>query len=158
VDLRYWDSNCFLGWLLEEADKADECRAVLEEAKAGRIVLVTSALTLAEVVKLGKGKDPIPAGDATKIRDFFKQEYVEVRNLDRFVAEDARNLVWDKAGLHPKDTVHLATALRLRLRLFNTFDDDLLKLSGTLGVPPMVIRRPSLPQEKLPLEDASGTP
>jgi len=48
----YWDSDCFLGWLKAESDKEELCGGILEEAEAGRILLVTSALTIAEVTNL----------------------------------------------------------------------------------------------------------
>jgi len=53
----------------------------------------------------------------------------------------------------PKDAIHLATALRQDVQLdqFDTFDDGLIKLSGSLGDPPLTIGRPSLPP-KLPFE------
>ena len=76
-----------------------------------------------------------------------------VREVDRFIAEDARELVWNK-NVEPKDAIHLATALRQDVMLdqFGTFDKDLIKLSGALGDPPLTIGRPSLPA-KLPFEE-----
>jgi len=58
-DHRYWDSDCFLGWLQAEADKERECQDVLEAAKDGRVRIVTSALTIAEVLMV-KGKSLFP--------------------------------------------------------------------------------------------------
>ncbi len=55
VDRRYWDSDAFLGWLLNEQDKAPKCEGVLKAAEAGQLQIVTSALTLTEVIRL-KGK------------------------------------------------------------------------------------------------------
>ena len=52
IDRRYWDSDCFLAWLQSEEGKADACREVLEAADEGKILLITSALTLAEVLYL----------------------------------------------------------------------------------------------------------
>jgi hypothetical protein len=49
MDYRYWDSVTFLGWLSAEPDKAPDCKPILEAAEAGKVVLVTSALTIAEV-------------------------------------------------------------------------------------------------------------
>lgn len=40
---RYWDSNAFLGWLAEEAEKVEECRAVIRAAEEGKTIIVTSA-------------------------------------------------------------------------------------------------------------------
>ena len=60
--------------------------------------------------------------------------------------------MWNK-NVKPKDAIHLATALRQDVQLdqFDTFDEGLLKLSGSLGDPPLTIGRPSLPP-KLPFE------
>jgi predicted nucleic acid-binding protein len=67
-----------------------------------------------------------------------------VRDVDRFIAEDARELIWSR-NILPKDAVHLATALSLRLSQFDTFDHGLQKLSGKLGNPPLTIGPPNLP-------------
>ena len=50
MDYRYWDSVTFLGWLGDEVDKVPSCRPVLEAAEGGTVVLVTSALTITEVL------------------------------------------------------------------------------------------------------------
>jgi len=148
VELRYWDSDCFLGWLKEEPDKVNDCREVLEEAEAGRILLVTSALTLVEVIKLRKGL-PIKREHSVLIKEFFQREYISVRNVDRFVAEKARELVWDYPSLNPKDSIHVATALHYTIPLLNTFDEGLIELDGRIEVPSLRIERPSITQPKL---------
>lgn len=151
MDYRYWDSNAFLGWLAGETDKVPYCRPVLEAAQTGNLMIVTSALTIAEVLWL-KGQQKIAPSQAKKIEDFFRHRWIVVREVDRFIAEDARQLVWDK-NVKPKDAIHLATALRQDVVLdqFDTFDHGLIKLSRALGDPPLVIGYPSLPP-KLPFE------
>jgi predicted nucleic acid-binding protein len=57
VNLRYWDSNCFLAWLQEEGDRVRGCGMVIDAAERGKVRIVTSALTLAEVLWL-RGKPP----------------------------------------------------------------------------------------------------
>lgn len=150
MDYRYWDSVTFLGWLSGEPDKAPYCKPVLEAAEAGTVILVTSALTIAEVLKL-KGHAKIPASDAKKIEAFFRHSWIIIREVDRFIAEDARELIWNK-NIDPKDAIHVATALRKDVTLdqFDTFDNGLIKFSGTLGDPPLTIGKPNLPA-KLPL-------
>jgi predicted nucleic acid-binding protein len=156
MDYRYWDAVTFLGWLSEEPDKVPECRPVLEAAEAGNIAIVTSALTIAEVLWL-KGHRKVDASHARKIEAFFRHSWIIVREVDRFVAEDARELVWNK-NVKPKDAIHLATALRQDVSFdqFDTFDRDLIKLSGSLGEPPLTIGRPNLPA-KLPFEKDENT-
>ncbi len=114
--------------------------------------IVTSALTIAEVLWL-KGHKKVDASHARKIEAFFRHSWIVVREVDRFVAEDARELVWNK-NVKPKDAIHLATALRQDVTLdqFDTFDGDLIKLSGALGNPPLTIGRPNLPA-RLPFEE-----
>ena len=151
MDYRYWDSNAFLGWLAEEPDKAPRCKPVLEAAESGGLMLVTSALTIAEVLWL-KGGQKLPPSRAKQIEAFFRNRWIVVRDVDRFIAEDARQLVWDK-NVKPKDAIHLATALRQDVVIdqLDTFDGGLIKLSAQLGNPPLVIGYPNLP-EKLPFE------
>jgi predicted nucleic acid-binding protein len=141
--LRYWDSCTFLGWLAEEPDKVDDCQSVIRHAEAGNVRIVTSSLTLTEVIKL-KGKPPLAAVAEPKIKAFFKHEWIVVVQLDRFIAEAARQLVWEH-GLDPKDCVHVATALRTRVNRMDTFDEALIKRSGQIGN--LVIGRPDMPQQ-----------
>ena len=152
MDYRYWDAVTFLGWLSEEPDKVPDCKPVLESAEAGNITLVTSALTIVEVIWL-KGYKKVDSIHAKKIEAFFRRSWIVVREVDRFIAEDARELVWNK-NVKPKDAIHLATALRQDVVFdqFDTFDKDLIKLSGALGNPPLTIGRPNLPG-KLPFEE-----
>jgi len=144
-DRRYWDSNCFLGWLQSEPDKAEQCKSVLEEADKGNVLIVTSALTLAEVIKL-RGQEPILADRQRAIVEFFKSDFIAVVNVTRFIAERARELVWIN-GIDPKDAIHVATALDVKLLLFNTFDEGLLAKSKTVGDPPLRIEKPSFPNQ-----------
>lgn len=156
MDYRYWDSNAFLGWLAEESDKVPHCRPVLEAAESGGLMIITSALTIAEVLWL-KGEQKLPPSRAKQIEAFFRNRWIVVREVDRFIAEDARQLVWDK-NIKPKDAIHLATALRQDVVIdhFDTFDSGLIKLSGTLGDPPLLIGYPNLPA-KLPFEAPETT-
>jgi predicted nucleic acid-binding protein len=140
---RYWDSTVFLAWLLAEKDRTVDCRSVIDAAQRGKVLIVTSVLTLTEVIKL-KGHPPLARDQQRVIDEFFQRSYIVPRGLDRFTAYEARELIW-KHGLHPKDSVHVATAIHNRIRIFETHDGELLKLTGTLAVPggaPMTIRLP----------------
>ncbi|MGH8673829.1 MAG: type II toxin-antitoxin system VapC family toxin [Burkholderiales bacterium] len=143
ADRRYWDSNAFLGWLSNEKDKAEDCGAVIDAAMEGRLEIVTSALSLTEVIRK-KGAKRIPKDDERKIREFFEWPWIVVRTVDRFVAERARELIWEH-DLKSADAVHLATALLLKLSIMDTYDVELIALDGKLGNPPLRIGHPSLP-------------
>ena len=144
---RYWDSDCFLGWLQAEKDKEADCREVLQAAEEGNVLIVTSALTIAEVLYL-KGTPKIPRGKRQQVEAFFRSEYILVTNITRRIAESARELVWDN-GIKPKDALHIATAIDAKLGLFNTFDKKLHGKSGQLGDPRLIIVAPSYNQPKL---------
>src|SRR4051794_35376668 len=111
MKLRYWDADAFIGWLAGEEGKVDECQAALRAGEAGKTLLVTSALTLTEVLWL-KRKPRLPAEAAEKVQLFFAHEYIVIHDLDRRIAEKAQGLVWNN-GIKPKDAVHVATAIDL---------------------------------------------
>lgn len=141
---RYWDSCCFLGVLNKEADKLAACRAVLREAKNGTLRIVTSALTLTEVLR-PKGTTVIPKEKAEEIHRFFQHEWIVVYNLDRALAERARDVVWNYSVDH-KDSIHVATAIDANVDQFDTYDGALIALSGKIGDPALTIGQPNLPE------------
>ncbi len=141
---RYWDANCFLGWFNNEPDKADKCKGTLEKAQNGELIIITSALTLTEVIKI-KNKPVIKPEKEDIIRNFFKQEYIVIRNVDRKVGEYARNLIWKYEFLNPKDSIHVATAILFKIQTLNTFDTDLIKLDNKIENPSLHICEPDIP-------------
>lgn len=121
--------------------RVDGCQVVLDSAEAGRIELVISALTIAEVLLL-RNQRAIPKERAQLVRDFFRRNYFVVVDVDRFIAERAQDLVWDY-GIKPKDAVHVATALDQRVPILDTYDEWLLGKSLAVGgTPPLVICKP----------------
>ena len=106
--------------------------------------ILTSALTIPEVLWI-KGQDRTSADSAAKVEAFFRHEWIVIRELDRFIAEDARALVW-RHNVKPKDAVHLATALKrdVPIEQLDTFDVPLSRFSAKLGEPPLIIGRPNM--------------
>lgn len=127
---RYWDSDCFLGWFNAESDKVSRCKGTVEKAHRGEVELVVSAITLVEVIRL-KGKLRLKQSSEKKIKEFFENDFILLVNVDRFIAESARQLIWEN-NLHSKDSIHVATALYKNVSILNTFDGNLLKLDGQL--------------------------
>lgn len=139
---RYWDSGCFMAVFNKEIGRHEECQSVLYAAERGEFRIITSALTLTEVIKI-KGKH-ISADAEDRVCAFFEHEWIIVRDVDRFIAEQARAFIW-KHKLQPYDAIHLATAYRMKLQHLDTYDRvDLGKLDGLLGSPPMKIGEPPL--------------
>lgn len=149
IERVYWDSDCFLGFLQEELDKVADCEQVLQAAQDGTLQIVTSTLTIAEVLRVKK-KQPIQKDKRDEVVNFFKNPYIIARNVTRKTAELARDMVWDH-GIAPKDAIHVATAIEAGLLRLHTFDQDLLNKSGKVGNPLLIIEKPSVAQPKLRL-------
>ena len=147
LERRYWDSNCFLGWLQAEDGKIEPCRQVLNVAAKGELEIITSALTLAEVLHI-RGRAPIPADRRQQVVAFFKHSYIVIMSITRRIAEDSRDLVWDH-GIEPKDALHVATAISAKADVFNTFDQPLIGKSLKIGNPGLLIEIPKVAQGDL---------
>jgi predicted nucleic acid-binding protein len=145
AELIYWDSDAFLGWLQEEPGKVEKCEGTLQRAKAGEVLIVTSTLTITEVLWM-RGGPKVSRDKADKLRRFFRRSYIRVRNVTRSIAESAQDLVWDN-GIRPKDAIHVATALDAGTPVLETFDDGLIGKSQTVGDPPLTIRTPQPPRQ-----------
>lgn len=124
-DRLYWDSNAFLAWLQNEPGREAACRDTLEAAQRGDFLIVTSALTIAEVLWL-KGSPRLEEDKAELLNRFFRRSFLRVVNLDRKIAQQAQRLVW-KRGIRPKDSVHVATALQYECPVLETFDQPLIQ-------------------------------
>ena len=144
LERRYWDSDCFLGWLQAEDGKKEPCGQVLTLAAKGEIEIITSALTIAEVLHL-RGRQPIPADKRQQVIAFFKRSYIITMSVTRRLAEESREFVWDH-GIDPKDALHVAAALSAKVDVFNTFDKPLISKSLKIGNPKLLIETPKVKQ------------
>lgn len=111
---------------------------MISAAERGEIQIVTSAVALTEVIKLHKGLPiQIPKQHEDRIVAFFQQDYIIVVQVTRFIAEDARSLIWQFPSLKAKDALHAATALYAQsqsgggrvLDELHTFDRDFCLLT-----------------------------
>src|SRR4051812_27064633 len=95
-----WDSCAWIARIHKEKirdesgrvieDRETMCKAVLHAAEAGVIEIVASTLCLVEVSKDPAIKAP---EDEDDIAAYFENPYVLQANMDRFVAERARELM-----------------------------------------------------------------
>lgn len=145
AELIYWDSDAFLGWLQNEPGKAELCDGTIKRAEAGEVLIITSALTITEVLWL-RGGPKVTRDKADILHRFFRRSFIRVRNVTRAVAESAQGLVWDH-NIKPKDALHVATALDAKALVLETFDDGLIGKSGTVGEPPLMVRKPIPPAQ-----------
>jgi predicted nucleic acid-binding protein len=143
----YWDSCVIIDWLENtHPERIALIEPVVRAARDGHVLIVTSAWSMTEVVRL-KG-EPLTDIDEQLIVEFFKEPYIELRTVDRTIATIARQICRQKLesgkGLKPPDAVHVATAVHLHIDTFHTFDVDTLQpFSCKYGTPPVEIGPPS---------------
>lgn len=155
MEYRYWDSNCFLCWLKKESGY-EKCKGVIYKAEQGEIQIITSAFTIAEVIYL-KPNEKIDRKRSDEICRFFEHEYIIPVNVERGVAELARNLLWDYQALRPEDAIHVASAIKAKVPILDTFDTYLIGLSGIIGNPPLIIGEPNIQyQEEIEFEELNN--
>jgi predicted nucleic acid-binding protein len=151
---RYWDSATFIGLLRPEPDKFPQTDAVVQACLRGQCRIVTSTLTFAEVHKLKRGPG-IDRGQQEALRNFFQHPFIVPYELDRAVADLARELIWSH-NVTSWDAVHVATAIRARARklveCFDTFDQALRNLTGRFADSDFILSQPNLPPV-LPFSD-----
>jgi predicted nucleic acid-binding protein len=150
----YWDACVFLAFINGDAGRADTIQQLLDEAAAGAFELVTSTLSQVEVA-FGKAEQDGAAPDETTLTAieafWLPDSPVRLVEFHRLIATDARDLVraahFDGKRLTPLDAVHLASAQRVGASEFHTYDDRLLKFTGS---PSLTIREPWTPTPRLP--------
>lgn len=136
----YWDSCCFIA-ILNAEQYAPTCISILNEAKAGDIELVISALTMAETVRPRGAPSPLPKKHRTKVLDFFENDYIRLINFDREIARTSLDLCWEY-DLHARDALHLAAALAVDCDALETADEQFIKRVESYTGGKLLIRKP----------------
>jgi predicted nucleic acid-binding protein len=127
--LVYIETSMIIAFLKGEEGRVEESKAALFEAEKGHIRTMTSAFTIAEVVKVEGGT--IVEKSEKMIEDFFKQPWLRIVMVDRRVATKARRIARE-LSLKPADAIHVATALLYQAQYIYTYDDRILGLKATL--------------------------
>lgn len=151
----YWDTCIFMDWMKQDKPhRVPSIAQMVTGAESNQLLIVTSAWTLVELIRCDGGQI-ISASDEEKITRFLKNDYIEVRPLNRALAETATQIQRQSAarGMRmPKaDSVHISTALSVKdLHALYTFDEnDLVPHSGRWGEPPVKICLPPEPEKGL---------
>ncbi|AFY69565.1 hypothetical protein Pse7367_1271 [Thalassoporum mexicanum PCC 7367] len=157
LPLHYWDTCNFLTILKGDENGLQGCIDVLNEAEKGNLLIVTSSLTLASIIKIGSQKQPaLPESEESrKIELFFSHEYIVIRELERKTAELSRRIAWD-FGIKAFDAIHVATAIKSKVNYFETLDEGIIaKFQGQLNDPFIEVRKPqiSVKQTELSFDD-----
>lgn len=153
-----WDACTWIATIIQEKtplkgggveNRAILCNHVIDLATRKQVEIARSGLSLAEVCR----DDQVKREGGDVLADFFRNEYILIVPVDRYVGTLARELMQvGHPGLRPPDAVHLATAVIADAAEFHTFDSALLKLDGKILKPTggtLKIRKPPPPPPSL---------
>lgn len=136
----YWDACTWIAYIAQEksvdiGDGITEnrfamCVDILKRAQAGKLEIVTSAFTLAEVCKSPEVKD----SPLDNLPAFFERSYILTVPVDMAIGRRAQNMqASGLVNLKPPDAVHLASAQRASVSELHTFDIKILKLDDAIA-------------------------
>ena len=126
---RVWDSVVIIDFLDGKERANPHCPAIIEEAERGETEIIVSVFAQIEVVKIDSA---LTEEEERMIREFFGRPYILAAALDPFVAQTAREIIRASTAsanirsVKPKDAVHVATALRWEVPVFESYDDVLM--------------------------------
>lgn len=152
----YWDSCIYCAWLHEEEAYKEwlpAIKAIVQENKELKNIIVTSAITLLEVLNLSEQQKK-------RFHDSFYYGVNVLAEVERPIVDRAKlyrewqlNTRTNSKVLQTPDAIHLATATVYDVDEFHTFDDggkgngcSLLKLNGSIMGDKLKICRPYIMQ------------
>lgn len=144
----YWDACVFHAVFGMEKDRFEICERVDKAARDGNVHIYTSAVTFVECVWVKTVTDPtgklykLSPQHEERMQKYFGASFIKLILCDRPIAEAARALLWKYQSLHPKDAIHVASAVAQSVEIMHTYDDALLKLNGQIGAPALKICKP----------------
>lgn len=137
-----FDSCVLIDAIQKTPDRYDKIGPYVSEAEAGRLQIVISVLSLAEVCYLEERQAvgaPLQE-QVRQIEQWLNSSFIVARNVDRLIARRAARLREPGAfGLKTPDAIIVATALLYHVPQLLTFDAaKLLKLDGKVGGKPLL--------------------
>lgn len=131
LERRYFDSCIFVYIITDHQQFEPRCSAAIYAAEQGQFTLVTSMLTMIEVIKDQSGPHTPSPEIQQKITDFFEHDYVLMVQATRSIMVRARELCWKYGSMNLKgiDAVHLASAIYAGCTTLYTFDEKILRTS-----------------------------
>ena len=136
----YWDACAWIAYINQEKaialpdggteNRFNMCSEVLKIAQDGKLEIVTSAFTLAEVCKNPEIKD----SPLDHLPSFFEKSYILTVPVDMAIGRRAQEMqASGLINLKPPDAIHLASARRAAVSELHTFDGKILNLDGQIA-------------------------
>ncbi|MHC4498038.1 MAG: type II toxin-antitoxin system VapC family toxin [Planctomycetota bacterium] len=129
----YWDACVFLEVINASPDRLPALEGILDDCDNHKLEIYTSMLTIAEVAyaRAEKESRSLEAAVDDKINKLWEPgSPIKVVEVYQSIAYDAKELIRQglKQGwvLKPFDAVHLATAKRMGVSEFHTYDEKRL--------------------------------
>lgn len=131
----YWDANVFLSYINgSPAERLPVLDALLDSASAGEIEIVTSAISIAEVAfaRIEQTKRALDPDVEAAIDSLWSdRRTVKLADVHELIAREARTVMRSAVArgwsLKPLDAIHLASARRLGVAQFHTYDRQLVR-------------------------------
>lgn len=133
-----WETSCFSARFNEEPGRVDVCKSIIEAAKKGDVELYTSFITVCEWAKI---KNEYASEAEDTIAEFLRNPYIRLVAIDWSISRITRDLV-RRYDLDVRNAIHLATAIKLKVDVFHSYDTDLLNLNGKIPEVKVVICEP----------------
>lgn len=132
----FWDTNLFI-YLWERHGYALEMDALCEWIEPGKHTIVTSSLTLGEILV-----QPISLG-REETADQYRRGFtgLEIVPFDVKAADMFARLRAREPGLRPPDAIQLACAITGRCDVFLTNDDRLVGVEVSDGLKVLALKR-----------------
>jgi len=136
----YWDADVFLSVINATPDRMPVLNAVLDDLGNGKIEIYTSMLSIVEVAAARSEKDAkaLDPKINEKIDSLWRPPSpIKLVDIYPLLAYQARELMrhaipygW---ALQAADAIHLATAQRMNVDEYHTYEDKLVKFSQITG-------------------------
>ena len=126
-----WDANVLLALVNGEEPRVQHVRAFLDDAEKGQLEIVTSMLSVVDVAFAAeeKANGQLDLAIRNKIEALWQPTSPVSRVEFHFgIAQDARELIRTAMAkqwsLKAADAVHLATAARMNVTVFHTYEKE----------------------------------
>jgi predicted nucleic acid-binding protein len=137
----YVDANVCLSYVNDDPDRIPIIEAVFEDAQQTGLVLYTSELSIVEVAFAAAEQQSQVLSPESEERIqalWLPGSPIRLVEFYRLIGDDARSLIrlaiskqW---RLKPMDAIHLATARRMEVDEFYTYDQRLFKFDAEIGL------------------------